>query len=241
MERWEKKFKKNPFSKLIKEDKKLSKIRKKFKLESKSERRFSADMEYNSGLTSSVFNEALLGAGGEPFEDMSGWPSYFTALAIDPEYAPAILTVGSVEYQLGRTEEAMKLFLSLTKLSKDEKDLEEIIDKAGDSLLDNEDYKNALALYTTVEKVFPTNALFCNSSGFCLAKLGHLNESVEKLRIAVKLEPDNYQYLNDLGFVLLEAGNLNEAEKYLRKSISLSPNDYELPRNNLKDLLKPRI
>jgi tetratricopeptide (TPR) repeat protein len=60
-------------------------------------------------------------------------------------YAPAILTVGSIEYQLGRVEEAMELFMTLTTLPKDEKDLSTIIDKAGDFLIDQGNYENALA------------------------------------------------------------------------------------------------
>ncbi|MBW2266613.1 MAG: hypothetical protein JRF28_10735, partial [Deltaproteobacteria bacterium] len=77
----------------------------------------------------------------------SYWPSGIIALAIDPLYGSAILAVDSNEYQLGRVEEAMKLFLTLATLQKDEEDLVIIIDKAGDFLIDQDDYENAFALY----------------------------------------------------------------------------------------------
>ena len=68
----------------------------------------------------------------------------FLALAIDPLFAPALLTVGSLEYQHGSFKEAMELLLKLTNLPENEEDLHEIIDKAGNFLLDHQDFKNAL-------------------------------------------------------------------------------------------------
>ncbi len=86
---------------------------------------------------------------------MSGENPGVAALAIGPEYAPALLTVGSLEYQLGRRGEALDLFMKLTRLSKDEEDLPEIIDKAGCFLIDNNDYESALELYSAAEKLDP--------------------------------------------------------------------------------------
>jgi tetratricopeptide (TPR) repeat protein len=164
------------------------------------------------------------------------WPSGFVALAIDPLYAPAILTVGSIEYQLGRVEEAMELFMTLTTLPEDEEDLRIIIDKAGDFLIDQDDYENAFALYSAAEKAYPKETVYLNGSGYCLAKLGRFEDSVEKHRRADALEPNNYKHLNDLGYSLLEAGKFDEAEEVLQRSISLAPPDYEFPRNNLDEL-----
>jgi len=79
-------------------------------------------------------------------DDNSPWPGEVMALAIDPTYAPAILTVGSYEYIYGRKDEAMIHFMSLTKLPEDTEDLAVIIDKAGDFLIENEDIENATKL-----------------------------------------------------------------------------------------------
>ena len=229
------KFQELPFSILVNRDKDLSGIRREYASRSKSERRAAADWEYHSEIAGGIFNDTMAMAGKEGFR-RSYWPSGIVSLAIDPEYAPAILTVGSIEYQLGRIEEAMSLFLRLTELPEDEDDLSTIIDKAGDFLIDNEDIENALVLFTASEKAYPNNSLYSIGSGYCLGKLGDYESSIEKHRRAVALEPNDYRHLNDLGFTLLEAGEYKEAEQILKKSISLAPSDYEVPRNNLDEL-----
>jgi tetratricopeptide (TPR) repeat protein len=228
-----------PFSVLVKDDSDLTAIRRDYSSMPARERRIAADWEYHSQMAGEIFNDTLALAGREGL-GRAFWPSGVVALAIDPLYAPAILTVGSIEYQLGRVEEAMKLFLTLATLAKDEEDLEIIIDKAGDFLIDQDDYENALALYSAAEKAYPDEVVYLNGSGYCLGKLGRYKDSVEKLRRADALEPDNYKHLNDLGYSLLEAGRFVEAEEILKKSISLAPPDYEFPRNNMSELKKKR-
>jgi len=233
------KFEKLPFSVMVKEDRDLAAFRREYVSKPARERRMAADWEYHSEMAGGMFNNALALAGqeglGKPF-----WPSGVVALAIDPLYAPAILTVGSIEYQLGRVEEAMKLFMTLATLPKDEEDLVIIIDKAGDFLIDQDDYGNALALYSAAEKAYPHETVYLNGSGYCLGKLGRYEDSVEKQRRANALEPNNYKHLNDLGYSLFEAGKLDEAEEVLQRSISLAPPDYEFPRNNLSELREKR-
>jgi len=118
--------------------------------------------------------------------------------------------------------------------------LSHIIDKAGDFLIDQDDYENALALYTAAEKAYPHEAVYALGAGYCLGKLGHYEESVEKHRRADALEPDNYKHLNDLGYSLLEAGKFDEAEEVLKRSISLAPAEYKFPHNNLSELRKKK-
>ena len=194
-----------------------------------------ADWHYHSAVALEMF-ETVLTHTGEKESWLANWPSGVVALTIDPFYAPALLTVGSIEYQFGRTEEAMTLFMKLTSLPKKEEDLPEIIDKAGDFLLDHKDYENALMLYLAAESLDPEETIYKIGSGYCLAKLGRHKESVEKHRQAVAKEPKNYKYLNDLGYSLFEAGEYEEAEKILRRSQELAPSEYEFPKNNLETL-----
>lgn len=233
------KFEKLPFSILVKDDRDLATLRRDYASIPARERRKAADWEYHSQMASEMFNDSMALTGKEGL-GKSFWPSGVVALAIDPLYAPAILTVGSIEYQLGRIEEAMKLFNRLAKLPKDEEDLSTIIDKAGDFLIDQDDYENALALYSAAEKAHSHEAVYLLGSGYCLGKLGHYEESVEKHRRADALEPNNYKHLNDLGYSLLEAGKFDEAEEVLQRSISLAPADYEFPHNNLSELTEKR-
>jgi tetratricopeptide (TPR) repeat protein len=232
-------FQRTPFSTLVKENSELAAIRRDYASRSAGKRRMAADWQYHSEMAAEIFNSAIAMSGkegfGKPF-----WPPAVVALAIDPLYAPAIVTVGSIEYQLGRKEEAMHLFLLLTKLPKDEEDIVIIIDKAGDFLIDHDDYENALALYTAAEKACPRETVYIGGAGYCHGKLGHYEEAVEKHRRVNALEPDNYKHLNDLGYSLFEAGKLDEAEEVLRRSISLAPVEYRYPHNNLNTLLKKK-
>lgn len=233
------KFQKLPFFVLVKEHKYLADIRHEHVLKSKSERKMAADFEYHAEIAREHLSNALANADNDVLRKPY-WPSGITALAIDPLYAPAILTVGSLEYLAGRIEECMNLFMTLTTLSEDEDDLNTIIDKAGDFLIDNSDYENALTLYLAAEKVYPNDTLYLVGSGYCLGRLGRYEDSVEKHRCANALEPKNYKHLNDLGYSLFEAGKFDEAELVLKKSISLAPEGYEFPGNNLKELRKKR-
>jgi Flp pilus assembly protein TadD len=134
----------------------------------------------------------------------------------------------------------MKLCLKLTTLPKDEPDLSVISDKAGDFLLDEEDFDNALLLYSRAEKAFPDEPLYPNAAGYCLDKLGRLSESLEKTKRSVEMDPENHLWLNDLGYILLMQGNLDEAEIYLEKSAALAPEDYLFAKNNLEVLREER-
>ncbi len=232
-------FKNVPFSTLVKDNSELAALRRDYSSRPARERRMAADWEYHSQLANEIFNNSMAMSGKDGLKN-SFWPSGVVALAIDPRYAPAILTVGSIEYHLGRIKEAMKLFKRLAKLPKGEEALSTIIDKAGDFLIDQGDYENALALYSAAEKAYPHEALYPLGVGYCLGKLGFYEESVEKHRHANVLEPDNYKHLNDLGYSLLEAGKFEEAEEVLQRSISLAPAGYKFSRNNLSELKKKR-
>lgn len=230
---------KTPFSTLVKSNHELAALRRDYAARPAPERRIAADGEYHSQIGGEIFINAMARLGKAGL-GTSVWPQGFVALAIDPRYAPALLTVGSIEYQLGRMNEAMTLFTQLVQLPKDEKDLSSIIDKAGDFLIDQHDYENALVLYSAAEKVWPDEVVYLLGVGYCLGKLGRREESVEKHRRVVALEPDNYKHLSDLGFTLLEAGQFDEAETVLQKSIALAPATYQMARGNLIELIKMR-
>lgn len=156
------------------------------------------------------------------------------------DYTPAMLTVGSFEYQYGRTDEAMTLFLQLTTLPADTEDLAEIIDTAGDFLIDQDDAERAGQLYAAAASAYPNVAVYCVGLGYCLAKAGQFEESVEQHRRAVELEPKNHLHLNDFGYSLLQAGRLDEAEEVLQRAVELAPPDYARAKANLDHLRKIR-
>jgi tetratricopeptide (TPR) repeat protein len=226
---------KHSFRECLEKDEYLAGLRTEYAHKSAEERRMAADWEYHSAIAGSMFNDALARLGRADVGAPS-WPDGVLALAIDPLFAPAILTVGSIEHQLGRHDEAMELFLTLTTLPPDEPDLSIIIDKAGQFLLDAEDYERARALYAAAEKAFPNVAIYPAGLSYCLGRLQLREEAIAKARRAVELDPLSHMLLNDLGWTLYQAGHLEEAEATLAKSVNLAPLDYELARNNLEEV-----
>ena len=92
----------------------------------------------NCGLAEDIVGGSLLEITRRPPGEGA-----IAALAIFPDFAPALLTVGSMEYQYDRADEAMRYFLRLTTLSADTMDLVEIIDRAGSFLTDVPDLSRA--------------------------------------------------------------------------------------------------
>lgn len=91
-----------PFRELLILDNELSEARRECANRTPQDRRMEADFTYHKGSADRVFGVAL---GRNVSEDP--WRAEVMALAIDPNYAPAILTVGSLEYELGRRDEAL--------------------------------------------------------------------------------------------------------------------------------------
>ena len=126
------------FSTLIETDDDLRQLRARYSAATTEEKIRAADFVYNSGLA-----QDIVGGGFLEFTRRPPGEGAIAALAIFPDFAPALLTVGSMEYQYDRADEAMRYFLRLTTLSADTMDLVEIIDRAGSFLTDVPDLSRA--------------------------------------------------------------------------------------------------
>jgi len=228
-------FKDIPFSILVKEVKELSDLHNEYAKKSKKQRERAAEYQYNDSYSSTLFNRLI----GEESRDFR-WTGEMVALAIDPDYAPAILTVGSQEYLYGRKDEAMTHFLKLTTLPKNTEDLTEIIDKAGDFLIQNKDFDNAIVLYASAVRNYPGNPVYHNGLSYCYAKIGDYIKAVEEARITVSLDLENHIYLTDLGWTLVEAHMYDEAQSVLEHAVKVAPPEYDLAMNNLEELQRRR-
>ena len=216
-----------PFHELIEKNAELTRLRSQYADLPVEERREAAQWAHDSAFAS------MLMAGAANDLD---WHDTVAPLAIDPDYAPAMLSVGSLEYQYGRVEEAMTLFLKLTTLPADTEDLTEIIDTAGDFLIDQDDLVNAAQLYASATRAYPEVASYHAGRGYCALKFGRMEESVAHHRRAVELDPNSHIQLNDLGYSLLEAGHYDEAESVLLRAVRLAPPEYDLAKGNLEYL-----
>jgi len=183
---------------------------------------FFADSEY----AESIFRTAL----GDSKAAVSALER---ALKLQPTHAPAMLSMGSVEYQRRKRAAGRRLFGSLLSLPDNTPDLCEIIDQAGSFLIHIHAYKDGLDLYRAAAARFPAVAVLHQGLGCCAGNRGFHDEAVAASERALELEPGNQKFVNDLGWSLLQADRLGEAETMLERAVSMDPAD-ELARENLR-------
>jgi len=186
------------------------------------ERQFSAEAEY----ADSIFRDALGDREGSIV-------ALQRALEAMPTYAPAILSMGSVLYQVGRIDEGRKRFQSLLSLPKNTPDIGQIIDEAGTFLARFGAYQDGMVLYRTAVKRYPAVAALFQGLGYCASKAGLHEEAVSANQQALELEPENQKLVNDLGWTLLQADRLAQARETLERAVSMDPGD-ELAKENLR-------
>ena len=221
------------FAELLSHDPELSALRAESALKLPAKRRAAAEWAYDESIANSLVGVAFARLKGEQLP-APRWPPAFAALAIDPEFAPALLTVGCHEYGCGRKAEGMRLLLQLTQLSPDTADWIEIIDKAGQCLMDAGDAAGTCRLYESALKARPGDQEFIIGMGWALCRAGKQSEAMPWLEKAVANDPDNCSVLNDYGWGLAELGRFEEAQKALEKAVQLAAADYDLPANNLE-------
>jgi tetratricopeptide (TPR) repeat protein len=107
----------------------------------------------------------------------------------------------------------------------------------GWAMMLNEKYDQALLAFQKVLMREPANALARVNLGYVCLRKGLLNEAVEHLSRAIRLDNDRRatMYANFyLGLVYIERKMLDDAQTFLRKAIALAPNllqaHYELGR-----------
>ena len=159
------------------------------------------------------------------------------SLRLKPDYAPALLSLGSVEYQRSNPEEGKRLFMSLPSLPEDTPDLCEIIGEAGGFLIQSGENGDGLDLFRAGARRFPEAAELFEGIGCCAGHEGLHSEAIEACERALELAPDGQRHVNNLGWSLLGAGRREEARKVLERAVAMDPDD-EIARNNLRTCLE---
>lgn len=85
--------------------------------------------------------------------------------------------MGSIEYQRGRPDEGALLFSKLLSLPDKSGDLWEVIDKAGDFLIQEKRYAEGLELYQAAVERFPGRSVFYQGVGCCAGHQGLFDSS----------------------------------------------------------------
>jgi tetratricopeptide (TPR) repeat protein len=171
--------------------------------EARTAEQFAAEAAY----AESIFRNAL----GDPAASIAALRN---ALTLKPDYAPALLSMGSVEYQRKRRAEGRRLFLSLLALPEDTKDLAEIIDEAGSFLIGIGEYADGLELYREAARRFSADAAIQQGIGCCAGHEG-----------SIELDPANAVYVSDLGWTLVLAKRYQHAEATLQRAVRMDPSN----------------
>ncbi len=150
-----------PFRELVEADTELAEARQRYAAAEPKERRLVAIDVYHRGEADQVWTAVV----EDEASEADPWRAEVCALAVDPDYAPAILTVGTLEYEIGRREEALELLGRLPTLPADTEDLAGIIDKAAGYLLEQDDPEAARDLYAAAESRFPEAWRRCRRCG----------------------------------------------------------------------------
>lgn len=155
-----------------------------------------------------------------------------------PTYAPAILALGSIDYQLDDMDQGRRRLFSLLDLADHERpaetpDLAEILDHAGDFLISRSDYRDGFELYQRAVAHFPDVAALHQGLCLCAGRQGHQEIALAAAEAALALEPDNQELVNDLGWTLYERGEPDRALPLLLRAVEMDPQD-ELAAENLR-------
>jgi len=182
--------------------------------ESRTAEQFAVEAAY----AESIFRNAL----GDSAASIA---ALLKALTLKPDYAPVLLSMGSVQYQRKRRAEGRRLFLSLLALPEDTEDLAEIIDEAGSFLISIEEYADGLEFYREAARRFSADAVFQQGIGCCAGHEGFIEEALAASRRAVELDPENVAYVSDLGWTLVLAECYQQAEATLQRAVRMDPSN----------------
>ncbi|MBK8823769.1 MAG: tetratricopeptide repeat protein [Anaerolineales bacterium] len=157
--------------------------------------------------------------------------AYRRALQEFPDHPKALNSLGLALYQLGNVDEALQIYINVSKISPDDPvpvekvaqlsertgDLKTAVEaamRAGDLFLKQRDTEKALENWVRVTNLNPEHAIAHSRLAQVHEKLGHLQQAVvEYLAIAS---------------IIQRAGNAEKTKEMVNKALSLLPNSPEV-------------
>ncbi len=175
--------------------------------------------ETPSGSSSLLF---LLGQAQRQLKDTAGATATSEKLKADFPGDPRGLYLGAqVLVDAGRPKEALSAYQDLLKLAPANAS---IVYQYADLLEKNGQPREAERALRDLLAKDPLDANALNSLGYLLAERGErLDEAVDLVQRALKIEPGNPSYLDSLGWAYFQQGRLDLADPPLAEAASKSP------------------
>jgi eukaryotic-like serine/threonine-protein kinase len=166
----------------------------------------------------------LLNKTGKPEEAAA---EFQAALALQPEFALAIIGLGDAHRAAKRFPEAEKSYRQAIAL---QPGYWSPYNKLGALYFNNARYADAEEMFRKVIQLTPDNARVYMNLGAVYLYLERLDESRAALESSIRLDPTGFAYTN-LGTLEFFAGNYPASARNFEKSVEMTPKDYLLWAN----------
>jgi tetratricopeptide (TPR) repeat protein len=142
------------------------------------------------------------------------------ALAIDPNFPLALLTMGVTRAKQGRTTEAIDFYHRAIRVSPN---LQQAHAGLGLALLRQRKIEEAAKELREAARLDPTDAETRTNLALVLAEMGQIAEGMEAAQEAVRLTPNNAEAHNNLGIILFGVGKTRESIPEFEAALRLNP------------------
>jgi tetratricopeptide (TPR) repeat protein len=154
-------------------------------------------------------------------------------LQADPSNVDIYVNLSQVYVQGKRFADAEKVLLRAQEKNLDKEKLRFQLASVYER---QKDFDRAESVFKELLKENPKNATVLNYIGYMLADRGvRLQEAVQYVEEALRIEPNKGEYLDSLGWALYKMNDLSNAEKYLLQAVGLVKNDSTI-QDHLGDL-----
>ena len=123
--------------------------------------------------------------------------------------------------QLGRTDEAQKVFLEVHQLLPND---ELVLHYLGVIALQRRELEKAITYFQKALKILPSYADAHNNLAAAYVEMGRLPEALPHLEQAARLNARDPMAHTNLGAVLAGLGRIPEARSHLRQALAIAPN-----------------
>ena len=159
---------------------------------------------------------------------------YQKALELQPDLPPALVNMGNVLQELGRTHEAISCYQKALQLSPEDA---RVHLNMGNALQGQGEFDEAMSCYEEALRLKPDFVEAHYNMGNAFKAEGRLHEAIACYEKALELRPDDFSALYNMGNAYQEINKLNKAISLYRKALEIKPDDPNA-HNNMGNCFK---